>query len=233
MQPLFEQKGIFAARLPILSALWLFFVLIHAVMVFGAFSYRDAFVIVHPLICREVKRAKKKMRVCWGKYVLTGVVIAILAGCQSRPTDRGQQYKYGRLEQPLALVNEPNATGKPVNAGDFVRQVTEIKNASPALYARNQDIFQAIQRWMQAGADTRNLSQFGLNAWQMEGVDNFGIAKRLNFDYTIWTENKLSVSQPISLFLLFACAHLCSIGLRSCEYVGKYSTIYPASMMTC
>ncbi len=59
------------------------------------------------------------------------------------------------------------------------------------------------------------------------------IAKRLNFDYTIWTENKLSVSQPISLFLLFACAHLCSIGLRSGEYVGKYSTIYPASMMTC
>ncbi|WP_440866416.1 hypothetical protein [Symbiopectobacterium purcellii] len=44
------------------------------------------------------------------------------------------------------------------------------------------------------------------------------IAKRLNFDYTIWTENKLSVSQPISLFLLFACAHLCSIGLRSGEY---------------
>ncbi len=59
------------------------------------------------------------------------------------------------------------------------------------------------------------------------------IAKRLNFDYTIWTKNKLSVSQPISLFLLFACAHLCSIGLRSGEYVGKYSTIYPASMMTC
>ncbi len=64
-------------------------------------------------------------------------------------------------------------------------------------------------------------------------AEELGIAKRLNFDYTIWTENKLSVSQPISLFLLFACAHLCSIGLRSGEYVGKYSTIYPASMMTC
>ncbi len=40
------------------------------------------------------------------------------------------------------------------------------------------------------------------------------IAKRLNFDYTIWTENKLSVSQPISLFLLFACAH-CPIPTRN------------------
>ncbi|MGG2141904.1 hypothetical protein [Symbiopectobacterium sp. RP] len=32
----------------------------------------------------------------------------------------------------------------------------------------------------------------------------FNIATRLNFDYTIWTENKISVSQPLSLFLLFA-----------------------------
>ncbi|WP_440867422.1 bifunctional DNA primase/helicase [Symbiopectobacterium purcellii] len=68
---------------------------------------------------------------------------------------------------------------------------------------------------------------------KMDVKGSGAIAKRLNFDYTIWTENKLSVSQPISLFLLFACAHLCSIGLRSGEYVGKYSTIYPASMMTC
>ncbi|MGK2946670.1 MAG: murein transglycosylase A [Candidatus Malihini olakiniferum] len=114
------------------------------------------------------------MRGCWSKYMLTGIVITTLAGCQSKPIDRGQQYKDGRLEQPLALVNEPNATDKPVNAGEFVNQVIEIKNASPMLYARNQDIFHAIQRWMQAGANTRNLSQFGLNAWQMEGVDNFG-----------------------------------------------------------
>jgi membrane-bound lytic murein transglycosylase A len=25
-----------------------------------------------------------------------------------------------------------------------------------------------------AGADTRQLQQFGLNAWQMEGTDNYG-----------------------------------------------------------
>ncbi len=56
-----------------------------------------------------------------------------------------------------------------------------------------------------------------LTGWKYEQCWG-NIAKRLNFDYTIWTENKLSVSQPISLFLLFACAHLCSIGLRSGEY---------------
>ncbi|MCG8707246.1 murein transglycosylase A [Brenneria sp. 4F2] len=114
------------------------------------------------------------MRGCWGKYLLTGVVIAILAGCQSKPTDRGQQYKDGHLNQPLALVNEPSATGKPVNARDFVDQVAEIRNASPNLYTSNNDTFQAIQNWMMSGADTRELSKFGLSAWQMEGVDNFG-----------------------------------------------------------
>ncbi|RRO01098.1 murein transglycosylase A [Pectobacterium aquaticum] len=110
----------------------------------------------------------------WGKYVLTAVVIAILAGCQSRPTDRGQQYKDGHLNQPLELVNEPNAKGKPVNARDFMTQVSEIRSASPNLYSRNNTTFQAIENWMMSGADTRELSKFGLNAWQMEGVDNFG-----------------------------------------------------------
>ncbi|MFE8102592.1 murein transglycosylase A [Brenneria goodwinii] len=114
------------------------------------------------------------MRGCWGKYLLAGVVIAILAGCQSKPTDRGQQYKDGHLNQPLELVNEPNAAGKPVNARDFVDQVVEIRNASPNLYTSNNSTFQAIENWMMSGADTRELSKFGLSAWQMEGVDNFG-----------------------------------------------------------
>lgn len=114
------------------------------------------------------------MKGCWGKYVLIGLVIAALAGCESKPTDRGQQYKDGHLNQPLELVNEPNAKGKPVNARDFITQVSEIRSASPGLYTRNTHIFQAIENWMMAGADTRQLSKFGLGAWQMEGVDNFG-----------------------------------------------------------
>lgn len=95
-------------------------------------------------------------------------------GCQSRPTDRGQQYKDGRLEQSLELVNEPNAAGKPVNAKDYSDQVKVINQSSPGLYNRNSDTFNAVQNWMLAGADTSKLSLFGLNAYQMEGVDNFG-----------------------------------------------------------
>ncbi|MFC3394588.1 murein transglycosylase A [Brenneria rubrifaciens] len=114
------------------------------------------------------------MKGCWRKYVLASLMIVILAGCQSKPTDQGQQYKDGHLNQPLEWVNEPNTKGKPVNAHDFVTQVSEIRAASPSLYISNNNTFQAIENWMMSGADTRELSKFGLSAWQMEGVDNFG-----------------------------------------------------------
>lgn len=114
------------------------------------------------------------MKKQWVNYLVSGLVIAVLSGCHSRPTDRGQQYKDGQLTQPLALVNEPNAHGKPVNAKDYADQVLETQYAAAGLYSRSQADFDAIKRWALAGADTRQLSQFGIKAYQMEGVDNFG-----------------------------------------------------------
>lgn len=110
----------------------------------------------------------------WAKYALTGAFIALLAGCSSKPTDRGQQYKDGKLEQPLALVNQPNAKGRPVNGQDFGEQVRQIQVASSGLFSRQNGTYSAIESWLMAGADTRQLSQFGLNAFQMEGTDNYG-----------------------------------------------------------
>jgi len=101
-------------------------------------------------------------------------MFALLAGCSSKPTDRGQQYKDGKLEQPLALVNQPNAKGRPVNGRDFGEQVRQIQSASSALYGRHTGTYSAIESWLMAGADTRQLRQFGLNAFQMEGTDNYG-----------------------------------------------------------
>ncbi|WP_112114303.1 murein transglycosylase A, partial [Lonsdalea populi] len=109
-----------------------------------------------------------------GSCVLVGLAIAVLAGCQSRPTDQGQQYKDGHLAQPLKMVNEPNTHGKPINAGDFANQVTHIQTDSPTLHSNNNATFQAVQNWMLSGGDTRELSKFGLGSWQMEGVDGFG-----------------------------------------------------------
>lgn len=110
----------------------------------------------------------------WGKYLLGGLVIAVLAGCSSKPTDRGQQYKDGHMDQSLELVNRPNARGAPINGQDYSNQLMEIKYASPSLFNRNSSTYQAVQSWMTAGADTRQLNQFGLSAYQMEGVDSYG-----------------------------------------------------------
>ena len=110
----------------------------------------------------------------WGKYLLSGLVIAVLAGCSSKPTDRGQQYKDGQLDQALELVNQPNTRGVPINGADYSAQLREIQSASPSLFNRHNITYQAVQSWMASGADTRQLSQFGLSAYQMEGVDNYG-----------------------------------------------------------
>ncbi|WP_337065140.1 murein transglycosylase A [Rouxiella badensis] len=110
----------------------------------------------------------------WTKYLLSGLVLAVLAGCSSRPTDRGQQYKDGRLDNALEYVNEPNASGKPVNARDYANQVLEVQAASSSLYNRHTNTYSAIERWVRSGADTRTLSQYGISAYQMEGADNFG-----------------------------------------------------------
>lgn len=125
-------------------------------------------------VAHHLRRERGKMKGWRSGYVLVGLMIAVLAGCQSRPTDQGQQYKDGHLTQPLKMVNEPNTRGKPINAGDFASQVTHIQTDSPTLYSNNNATFQAIQNWMLSGGDTRELSKFGLGSWQMEGVDGFG-----------------------------------------------------------
>ncbi|MEX0574399.1 murein transglycosylase A, partial [Enterobacter cloacae subsp. cloacae] len=105
----------------------------------------------------------------WAKYLITGAMVAILAACSSKPTDRGQQYKDGKLSQPFSLVNQPDAVGAPINAGDFSEQVYQIRNASPRLYGAQSSVYNAVQDWLRAGGDTRNMRQFGIDAWQMEG----------------------------------------------------------------
>ena len=101
-------------------------------------------------------------------------MLAMLAACSSKPTDRGQQYSDGKFTQPFSLVNQPDAVGAPINAGDFSEQVNQIRNASPRLYNSQSNVYNALQEWLRAGGDTRTLRQFGIDAWQMQGTDNYG-----------------------------------------------------------
>lgn len=110
----------------------------------------------------------------WAKYFLGCAIVVLLVGCESRPTDRGQQYKDGKLTHPFELVNNPNAQNKPVNGKDFAQQVYEISQSSPSLYAKYRDTYQAIFQWMAADAEGGELKQFSIDTYQMEGVDNYG-----------------------------------------------------------
>lgn len=112
------------------------------------------------------------------KYLLSRLVISIfiflLAGCQSYPSDRGQQYGNQRLSQSLTWVRESNAKGKPVNVKSYLEQIAAINQSSPRLYNGNRETFNAVQKWLESGGDSHRLSQFGLHAYQMAGVDGFG-----------------------------------------------------------
>ena len=112
------------------------------------------------------------------RAVKNGLVISVffslLAGCQTHPTDKGQQYKDGRLVQDLQKVNQVNVQGRPINAPDFNQQVVEIKNASPRLFQNNSDTYHAIENWLMAGGEPAKLANFNLTAFQMEGADNYG-----------------------------------------------------------
>jgi len=121
-----------------------------------------------------INQGEALMKGSWIKYVVTGVMVAALAACSSKPTDKGQQYKDGKFTQPFSLVNQPDAVGAPVNGGDFSEQVNQIRQASPRLFNSKSDVYGSVQQWLRAGGDTRQLSQYGLDAWQMEGADNYG-----------------------------------------------------------
>lgn len=109
----------------------------------------------------------------WNKYLLSGLV-GMLVGCSSQPTDYGQQYRDGRLDQVMQQVNQPNAKGVLVNAQDYLNQLLEIKYDAPALFDRYNTTYQAVKNWLSVGADTSQLNQHGLSTYQMKGVDNYG-----------------------------------------------------------
>lgn len=111
--------------------------------------------------------------VTWRKSLILGMLALVLTGCH-RPTEQGQQYKDGKLKQDLIEVSSPNTQGTPINGPDYLQQVSQINQTSSRLYNSNKETYQAVENWLRSGADTRQLRQFNLSAFQMEGVDNYG-----------------------------------------------------------
>lgn len=114
------------------------------------------------------------MKGCWVKYVVSGTLLLLLAACTPKSPRSDKQYDADKFNQMFALVNHPDATGSPINAGDFAEQINHIQRASPRLYNSQSDIYNALSQWLRAGGDTRTLRQYGIDAWQMRGSDNYG-----------------------------------------------------------
>lgn len=113
----------------------------------------------------------------WVKVAVTSGILALLVGCNSRPTDRGQQYRDGEFNAALVPVAKPNLKGQLINGTDFTTQIVEIGSVSPNLYRGYSTTYHAVSEWLDAGADLSKLKQFGLNVHQMSGGDSYGNVK--------------------------------------------------------
>ncbi|WP_225639417.1 murein transglycosylase A [Candidatus Profftia sp. (ex Adelges kitamiensis)] len=107
-------------------------------------------------------------------YIIYVLLLLLLTGCVSHPISKGQQYKDGKINKPLILVDTPNIKGKPINIKDFYNQIDKIKHTSPFLYKKYHDTFKIVIKWLQAGGDINVISKFNLIIYQMAGIDHFG-----------------------------------------------------------
>lgn len=116
--------------------------------------------------------------------VLLGVLF--IAGCSSSP-QTGRQHadaahpenfgaKYaGRTHQQafLAPVNFVENQSAVVNQGDFLTQLSNIRQYSSRLSEKYASVYDKLTNWVLSGAEVEKLSQFGIRSQIMKGQDGY------------------------------------------------------------
>ncbi|QCI22891.1 murein transglycosylase A [Buchnera aphidicola] len=87
-----------------------------------------------------------------------------------------QQYKT-KLIKNFTKIKKINTEEKITNAKLFLIQINKIKKYSPFLYLKNELIYKKILNWLQNNSNIDELEKFGINLFQMKGVDNYGNVK--------------------------------------------------------
>ncbi|NUF49997.1 murein transglycosylase A [Gilliamella sp. ESL0250] len=103
------------------------------------------------------------------------LVLSLLIGSQynsNKPINQGQQYKDGKLSLPLN-INHPQLS-IPVNISDYIIQIEKIKSSSPSLYRKNEQVYKAIDEWINHSLRTDEFYKVGLNSYEMAGQDEYG-----------------------------------------------------------
>ncbi|QCI17840.1 murein transglycosylase A [Buchnera aphidicola (Acyrthosiphon lactucae)] len=90
--------------------------------------------------------------------------------------NQGQQYKK-KLIQDFTKIKKINIEKKIVNSKSFLIQIEKIKKYSPSLYSKNESLYKAILNWLKNNSNINKFNQFGINLFQMKGIDNYGNVK--------------------------------------------------------
>ncbi|QCI23969.1 murein transglycosylase A [Buchnera aphidicola (Macrosiphoniella sanborni)] len=90
--------------------------------------------------------------------------------------NQAQQYEK-KLIKNFTKINQINIKKKIMNSKLFLIQIDKIKKSSPLLYLKNKAIYTSISHWLKTNANINELSKFGINLFQMKGIDNYGNVK--------------------------------------------------------
>lgn len=114
------------------------------------------------------------------KIIITIIFLSLFVSFQKSyaeiPINQGQQYKK-KLIKNFTQIKKTNIKKKIINSKSFLMQIKQIKKFSPSLYLKNKSIYEAISNWLKHNANINELNQFGINVFQMKGIDHYGNVK--------------------------------------------------------
>ncbi|AYN24625.1 murein transglycosylase A [Buchnera aphidicola] len=125
---------------------------------------------LNPYTFNKIKK-KKNIK----KIILIFIFIFSVA-FSTKNINHGQQYK-NKFIKNFTNVKNINIQNKLVNQKEFLLQLEKIKSFSPTLYAKNISTYNAILKWLKKKSDINEMKKFGINLFQMKGVDNYGNVK--------------------------------------------------------
>lgn len=77
------------------------------------------------------------------------------------------------LSLPLTRAYQIDNQSGVVNQGDFLTQLSKVRNYSPRLNENHAHTYAKVTSWVAAGGDVKDLSSFNINIQQMAGVDGY------------------------------------------------------------
>lgn len=110
------------------------------------------------------------------KKVILILIFIFTISCSNKNFEQGQQYKKKFIKN-FTNIKKINITNTLSNKKEFLLQLKKIKSYSPNLYLKNRFIYNAIENWLKKTSNIHKLSNFGINLFQMKGVDNYGNVK--------------------------------------------------------